>query len=423
MVLYNDFRHDVRVYKEAVTLVDAGHDVTIVACKSPVTKHKEDIDGIHLIRVDVPESRLKKKLSFLKKQSEPSPAVVDKKTFKEESISESHDVSWFEYFRRLVWGIRWQINCIKTVIDQKADVYHGHDVSGFIHAYIGARKNKAKIVYDSHELHSQLTYLKHSRFPRLRKKVENFIERFLIKRVDKVIVVSESIADYMEKNFSIPRPLILMNCPLSSHFKDTPTVSGEDIKRIEALKRQGKKILLIQGRITPERGFEEFIEAIRLLGDDIIGLIVGGGPLQKPLEQQVQADKTLAKKIIFTGQIPFDQLLNYTRLADVGFIMTQNTCLNSYFSLPNKLFEYMLVGIPIVASNLLEIRNILEKYNIGIVVNERDPVDIADKMTEFLADATNYRTMGKNALRISREKFIWEKQAIKLVDCYKGLEY
>ena len=115
-----------------------------------------------------------------------------------------------------------------------------------------------------------------------------------------------------------------------------------------------------------------------------------------------------------------DDLPSLTAQADIGVILTQNTCLNHYYSLPNKLFEYIQAGLPVLGSNLPEIAKIIEKNKVGVIVNPQDPQDIA-KGIKYLLDSFVYSEAKDNTLQAA-EKYNWENESVRLIELYQNLQ-
>lgn len=114
-----------------------------------------------------------------------------------------------------------------------------------------------------------------------------------------------------------------------------------------------------------------------------------------------------------------EELPSLTARASIGVILTQNTCQNHYFSLPNKLFEYLQAGLPVVGSDLPEIAHIIDENSVGVKVNPQDPLDIARGIKQLL-DPITYSTAKQNSLQAA-EKYHWENESRKLITAYRLL--
>ncbi|MFT5819717.1 MAG: glycosyltransferase involved in cell wall biosynthesis [Crocinitomix sp.] len=280
----------------------------------------------------------------------------------------------------------------------KADVLLSNDLDT-LYANHWARKFKknCRLVYDSHEYYIGVPELVS------RPKVQKFwhkIERKTLPKVDAMYTVNESIADLYRNEYK-REVKVVRNI---SDFKG--------IKEIKTRKElnlpEDKKIIIIQGAgINIDRGAEEVMEAVQRM-DDTILIFVGDGDVVPLLKAKVKIDN-LGGQIIFFGKQPYDTLMNYTLLSDVGISMDKDTNVNYRFSLPNKIFDYIHAGIPVLVSDLKEIKHIVETYNVGLVCPSHDPEEIADYLTKILTDETLNATFKTNTKRASQE-LTWAKE-------------
>ena len=261
---------------------------------------------------------------------------------------------------------------------------------------------KAKLVYDTHELETETNGSKG-----LRKILSKFVEKLLIKKSDLIFVVSENIADWYAKEYSIKRPLVVMNVPKFSeqrktnHFRQNLDIKDDSI------------IALYQGGLSKGRGLNLLLECFKQRKNQkIVIVFMGYGELEEFVKEQ-SAKNT---NIFFHEAVSHDVLLNYTSSADIGISLIQKTCLSYYYCMPNKLFEYTMAGLPVIVSNMKEMREMVEKYDMGIVVKE-ETVDSINKAIDKILES-NTKQMKRNARKCSQDN-AWEKQEIKMIDEYK----
>lgn len=281
------------------------------------------------------------------------------------------------------------------------DFLLSNDLDTLLPNFLVSRLKSKPIVYDSHEFYTGVPELQ-SR-PAIQK-VWKSIEKFIFPKLKYVITVNQSIAklytDLYGNSLAVVR-----NVPFR---KTLPLVTKKEMGLPE-----GKKIILMQGAgINIDRGAEEIIEALRILSSpDILFLIVGSGDVIPLLKKMVEEYK-MADKVFFTGKVPMDQLVKYTILADVGLTMDKDTNVNYRYSLPNKLFDYIQCGVPVLTSNLVEIRNIIEEYKVGEVINNMDPLYLSKTISDLLNNESKLVEYKKNALKAA-EELCWEKEKIK----------
>ena len=266
------------------------------------------------------------------------------------------------------------------------------------------------MIYDSHELYTEMSTL--SCWER---RLLKYCERYLIHRVDKVITVNQSIANELSKRYKISLPEVIMNCPVINNQKASPC-ENLLLKRLRLDK--AVPIILYQGGFAPNRGLQNLILSAHYLNEGII-VLMGWGKLEQELKNLVKAEN-LNDKVMFLDPVPQEELLIHTRCATLGVIPFQFVGLNNYYATPNKLFEYIAAGLPVVASNFPELKRIIEGYNLGKTFNPEDPKDIAAAINDVLSDKARYEEMRKNALEAAKV-FNWENESKKLLAIYRNL--
>jgi glycosyltransferase involved in cell wall biosynthesis len=261
---------------------------------------------------------------------------------------------------------------------------------------------KAKLVYDTHELETETNGSKG-----LRKKLAKFVEKSLIKKCDLIFVVSENIADWYAKEYGIQRPIVVKNAPKlinikkANHFRGNLAIKDDSI------------IVLYQGGLSKGRGVDLLLESFKKRDDDkVVIVFMGYGQLEKDIKIATKEKSN----IFFHPAVAPEIVLDYTSSADFGIHMIQNTCLNHYYCLPNKLFEYAMVGLPVIVSNMKEMRELVEKYDVGIIVEDDRASSINNAIDKILQ--LDLRQMKLNARRCAEENS-WEIQEIKMINEYK----
>jgi len=261
---------------------------------------------------------------------------------------------------------------------------------------------KAKLVYDTHELETETNGSKG-----LRKKLAKFMEKSLIKKCDLIFVVSENIADWYAKEYEIQRPVVVKNAPRlidnkkTNHFRENLSIKDDSI------------IVLYQGGLSKGRGVDLLLETFKKRDDDKVVIVFMG---YGQLEEDIKIASKEKNNIFFHPAVAPEIVLDYTSSADIGISFIENTCLSYYYCLPNKLFEYAMAGLPVIVSNMKEMRELVEKYDMGIIV-EDDKVNSMNNAIDKILQS-DIKQMKLNARRCAEENS-WEKQEIKMINEYK----
>lgn len=299
-----------------------------------------------------------------------------------------------------------QIRLLFFLLRNKADVYVSNDLDTLWPNYLVSKWRKKPLVYDSHEVFTEVPELVGKKF---KQNTWLRIEKRIFPKLKFVFTVNDSIAEFYEKRYGI-RPRVLRNIPRRTALSRTLT-------RKEVNLPEDKKIILLQGAgINMHRGAEEAVEAMQYI-DNAILLIIGGGDVL-PLLKEMAAKEHTEGKIIFVGKLPPDELRAWTRLADIGLTLDKDTNINYRFSLPNKIFDYIHAGVPVLASSLVEVKKIVEQYQVGKVVPDHDPKNIAATLTEMLNSA-EYSKWKENAGKAS-ELLNWENEEKELISVFRN---
>ena len=262
----------------------------------------------------------------------------------------------------------------------------------------------AKLIYDTHELETEVEGSKG-----IRKWLAKKVERFLIGYCDQVFVVGEAIADWYADEYRIPRPVVILNAPryqTPSRTNRLRTVLNIPVE---------KTIYLYQGGLFSGRGVDLILTAFKeLQGSDAVIVFMGYGQW----EREIQAASRTYGNIYFHPAVSPDVVLEYTSSADVGMHLIKNTCLNHYYCMPNKLFEYTMAGIPVIVSNVQEMANFVEKHHIGIVVDSISVKSIISAVEKI--KNMNFDELRANVFETSKS-FCWEEQENKMITAYRKL--
>ncbi len=291
-----------------------------------------------------------------------------------------------------------------VLLFSKVDIYHSNDLDTLLANYLAARIRGKELVYDSHEYFLGVPEIQ----GRPAKKVWTAIERLIFPKLKTIITVNESIANLYEKDYG-KKLVVVRNLPLSQEIKKVKTKEDLGVPL-------DKSIVILQGAgINIDRGAEELLEAIALSNDYVLYLVGTGDVIEKLKERALLND--LIDKVVFVGRLPYQEMMQYTLNADVGVTLDKDTNINYRFSLPNKIFDYMKAGIPVLASDLKEVANIVNGYQVGLVIENHEPQTILSGLDTILSNKATIETFSKNGLK-GVKKLNWEQEVAPVKGIY-----
>ncbi len=290
----------------------------------------------------------------------------------------------------------------------KSNVLIANDLDTLLPNFLVSKIKRKKIVYDSHEYFLGLESIKDRVFV---KKTWFAIEKYCFPKLKHIITVSQSIANQYEKEYKI-KVNVVRNVPLA--YQPVITETKQSLQLPE-----NKTIIILQGNaIHRNRGGEELVEAMPLIKNAIL-VIIGNGDIIPFLKQRTK-ELSLEQKIIFIDRQTPEKLFHYTYFADIGIAFDKNLSLNHYFSLPNKIFDYIKAATPYLCNDLPERKYITEKYKVGIVLDEISPKTIADKIQYLIDNKTLYNQLKENCKQAATE-LVWENEENVLRNIYLNL--
>ncbi len=448
MFVFNAFRPDVRVLKEAQTLSNFGLNVKVLALLDNENREIETYGEVAVVRL--PKLGLKSGSS--QKKSSAKTNTCSKRCLSEESsktkkicspevqsaevISEinhvlqrlidetfivirktlfilvkyiiykplkflrkkiARPIMYFNFYRNSY------IHCKK----HSSYIYHAHDLNTLPVACWCKKKLGGVVVYDSHELFTETSLL-----PAIERKIWRIVEKKLIKQCDSAITVCDSIAIELQQRYSlVERPTVLRNCP------DKKTFGGVRTNRIrdKVGVPDNEPIVLYQGGFSENRGLPELIRAFGKIDRGVL-VLMGWGLIEYDLREQISKEG-LDNKVVIIPPAHQADLLNWTCSADLGIIPYQAVGLNNYYSCPNKLFEYINAGLPVAASNFPELSRIITDWDIGATFDPSTPESMSKTINNLLADTARLSQCRKNAQKASMV-LNWDVESEKLIQIY-----
>lgn len=300
------------------------------------------------------------------------------------------------FFRRsFFFYAEYNIRLFFYLLFHTADIYLSNDTDTLPANYLASVIRRKPLIFDAHEMFPEVPEVTN------RKRVKAFwtkIEDLLFPSLKHTYTVCQSIANVYNQKYKINMQVV-RNIPTKEHplsLKQLP------------IDKQGKKIILYQGAVNTGRGIERIIDAMEYL-DEFVFYVIGDGDLLTELRKNV-SKRNLNDKVIFTGKIPFEHLPAYTACADIGVNLLENNGLNYYYSLPNRIFDYMRMNIPILSCDFPEVRKIINHYGIGTLVNDYSPSSLAKTIQEMSKQQKN-----KEGFSAANAALTWENEAITLL--------
>ena len=300
-----------------------------------------------------------------------------------------------------------QLRLFFLLLFTKTAILHTNDLDTLLPNYLVARIKRIPLVYDSHEYFTEVPELQANK---LKKAVWKRIEKWIFPRLKYVITVNDSIANLYKEEYG-NEVAVMRNVP--------KRITERTWKTKAALKLStDKKIIILQGAgINVDRGAEEAVAAMQYIENAIL-LIVGGGDVLPLLKNQVKK-LNLTERVIFIPKQSYEELIHYTHIADIGLSLDKNTNINYQYSLPNKLFDYIHAGIAVLASPLVEVKKVVEQYQVGVCVENHQARHIADLLNKMMNSEmlNQWKTNSKKAAL----ELCWENEVKILEKIYKSI--
>jgi glycosyltransferase involved in cell wall biosynthesis len=376
MLVRNPFTHDSRVEKEARSLTGAGYAVTVVAEAGPGLPMREERDGYEVRRVARPSTRMR-------------------------------GVRLLAHLRGL------EAELIATA----PDILHAHDSDALTPVARAARRLGVPFVLDAHEL-----WL--GRQPRGRGWLYRtlfvayyrVVERRFVRRAAAHITVSPVIARYLERRYHVGPVVLVPNYPEVAEAERA--IELRSLPGAEGVPADAPVVLHI-GSAMPGRGVEQVIEAMAAVPQAHL-VLLGPGPAAAGL-LQLAATMRVGQRVHVIAAVPTDDVIAVASSATVGVAPIIGDTPNNAASMPNKLFQYLAAGLPVVVSDLPQLRRIVEESACGIAVESGDPGAIGRALRDLLADPERLAEQGRRARTAVEERYNWGVSAAALLEVYARL--
>ena len=376
MFVHNDVASDGRVLREAGSLSAHGWNVTVVgiALTRSSLPQVETVFGFTIIRV---------KPSFFRR----------------------HLSGTFGKLINLLIALPAAAYQLRKT---QARVYHANDFVGLMMIALAGIWRRP-VVYDSHELF----------FDRFPTGLFNYplkyviwalrpLEKILARRAAAVITVGEGVAERLSQTLNIPTPVVVRNTVDLRHLQEAISIS----------RKRGQQIAAHSGVVSGGRHLPELVAALRYLPEHMTIALIGDGRLRSALVEQAQ-NSGVADRLITVYPVNPYNIPTTLAGADAAVMLITSERLNYHLSLPNKFFEAVAAGLPIVTSPIPEVVRYVEQYDMGIICDPTDPKAIAEAIQTVL-QPDNYMRFKANAMR-ARADLNWETEEQALINVYKPI--
>jgi glycosyltransferase involved in cell wall biosynthesis len=374
-IILNDFKYESRVLKETKSIAGSGliEKLFIAGLWERGVKELEEIDDKRVVwRIPLKTRNLPK-----------------------------------DFFSQMIKYIEWAGKILLRFRKEHITHINCHGLSSLPIGALFKLLRKSKLVYDPHELETEANGLSG-----IRKGLSKFLEALLISYSDSIIVVSNSIGEWYESKYGTKKVHVVRNVPYNYSYGIENVCSNVLREEFEI---KGDEILFIyQGGLSKGRGIQIILDAFARVDAKRHIVFMGRGPLEEVIREY---EKTFSN-IHFHVAVKPEEVLRYTSSADIGVSIIENTCLSYYYSLPNKVFEYLLSGVPMIVSDFPEMGKFVDENNCGWKVRVDSRALI--KLIEMISHGDIFEK--RNNVLKCKDNYGWHKEEEVLLKVYKSME-
>lgn len=307
---------------------------------------------------------------------------------------------------RAIKGFGWYVAVLRLLRKLSLECINCHSLSVLPIGVLARLFSGGRLVYDTHELETETVSSRG-----MRRLLARLTEWLLIGQCDAVSVVNQSIADWYRARYHLPTVWVVRNMPRSVTEEVRPT--GLLRRAIGLENRPECLIYLYQGFLTTGRGVRMLLEVFSHMGEPYHLVLMGYGDLE-PLVRRAEAAHP---NIHFVPAVPPNRVLEYTADADVGLALIENVCLSYYYSLPNKVFEYAMCGVPSLVSDFPEMARFIDESGFGWKISP-DATSLEKHISALERKGIDVK---RAHIRASTLRYGWETEEKQLLDMYAHL--
>lgn len=399
MFVWNDFHNDSRVQRECTALTQAGYQVKLIALgETCCIEKRSSVFEIYRVSYKISKINLFNYIYCIS---------VLSLYFYDHLLATAFFLLYillkFFKFKLILRKINLITKMVFWGLKLKTDIYHANDLNTLIQATVCAKIKRKKLIFDSHEVNTSRSGYDSWMYP--------FLEKSLICIPDCVIHENHTRAKYIEKLYGF-RPEVLYNYPYLR-------LDEKKINMHKLLNLPENELLLVyQGGLQKGRGLEQLVRAVPFINKGTV-VFIGDGKIKENLIHETRK-RGLENRIRFIDKVPLEELHLYTRNAYIGFQLLNNTCYNHFSAASNKLFEYMMAGVPVVGCDFPEIKKIIVDEGTGVLVDSSDYLSIANGVNLLVENEQLWTRSKENSIK-ARMKYNWEIEKVNLLNIYERL--
>ena len=320
--------------------------------------------------------------------------------------------------KKIFFYIEFNIRLFFKLLFTKGDIFLGNDLDAMAATFFAGRWRRKKIVYDTHEYYMAMAGLDNKV---IRKKIWKSLESYIFPRIRHIYTISDSFCDLYRNDYHKELRTV-RNVPYLNPLKVETKDEVEKLKTIDAIIPTNKHVLIFQGAgINPHRGVEELVLAMKYLDQDKYHLILVGSGDIFPIIEDMRERHHLENIITIIPKVPFQILRHITEQAHLGLSLDKGDNINHRYGLPNKIFDYLHAGLPVLVSRLVELEKIVNFYQVGTFVENHEPNHIATCIENAFKNPDSMNMWKENTVK-ARNELNWENESKIVLEIFKQVE-
>ncbi len=304
----------------------------------------------------------------------------------------------------VLYYIQFALHLVVQLVRQRSDVYVASDFYSLPFCALAARWWGSMLFYDSREIYTELPAFHDKTFFKC---IVQYTEKWCVRRARFVMTTGSMDARYLSDLYGIRNTVLLRNLPCMQRVSSAVDYACGFPASVSG------KLLVYQGILVPGRGIETAFRVLQKLPS--VGLVLLGEGEFNPYYRKMSESLGIRDRVLFAGKIPQEALLRHTAGADIGLSLIDNVCENNFLALPNKLFEYIMAGLPVVVSDLPQMKEVVEKYRVGAVVPAGDADAVVEVLHQWDCRPGEFNELKKNCRKACRI-LNWETEFNKVYE-------